>query len=163
MSKPTKYQHEPCYDYHKAIKWIEDKYEIEVRNYARSLLMKEYRHLHNIAEPKRPLPITINEYNDPKLREEYNQRQTQYIEMYQLQRRNFEEWRKSNDIPEPEYLDFWHWFLDIHDSLIHNGCFVNFGVRDGIESEDTPDWVREILKFIYNEFQEDEMRVWIEW
>lgn len=63
--------------------------------------------------------------------------------------------------PEADYLDFWHWLLDRVD--VHNGCLVYLSVSDWLADEDTPAWVKEILQKIYDEFQEDEMQVWIWW
>ena len=67
------------------------------------------------------------------------------------------EW--PNDHP---YLDFWHWMIDNYD-WIHNGCYIFLTVKNHLEDPATPVWVKEILQRIHDEFQEDDMRCWIEW
>jgi hypothetical protein len=71
---------------------------------------------------------------------------------------------------EAPYLDFWHWILDRCD--IHNGCYTTFYIKewldekaDGDELDEyvAPDWVKEILQLIYDEFGEMEMEVYIWW
>lgn len=58
----------------------------------------------------------------------------------------------------------WHWI--VADGDINNGCFYNIDLNYWINEEDDDyisEEVREILKFIYDEFQEKEMNFWIEW
>ncbi len=69
---------------------------------------------------------------------------------------------KTYDETTP-YLDFWHWLIDGPFSEINNGSYQYLDLKYELENEDTPDWVKEILQKIYDEFQEDEMEFWVEW
>lgn len=73
-------------------------------------------------------------------------------------------WLHRNDKirDKTPYRNFWHWVLDQHYD-IHRGCFIDFTVKEHLEDEKTEQWVKEILTMLHKEFEEDEMRFWIEW
>lgn len=60
------------------------------------------------------------------------------------------------------YLCFWHWIVDHHN--VHNGSSFTL-YYDDIDDENTPDWVQEILKVIFDEFEPDyaEMEMYVSW
>lgn len=81
-----------------------------------------------------------------------------YIEKkYDIETRGYK--KKEDGV----YRDFWHWYIDCSD--ISNGCYSHFGLYSFLIDSTgyTPDWVKEILQLIYDEFKEDEMLFWIEW
>lgn len=52
----------------------------------------------------------------------------------------------------------------VEDGGIHNGCFYYLDLKYWMnEDEYISEEVQEILGFIYDEFQEDEMKFWISW
>ena len=80
--------------------------------------------------------------------------------------KRYQEWTKQN--PEPPYLDYWHWLLDRCFSNIHNGSEAYWNVKEILEDEQTPDWVKDITQKVYDEFKDnlDEsgcLKVLIEW
>lgn len=66
--------------------------------------------------------------------------------------------KKHNRKP---FLCFWHWIIDNYQ--IHNGS--QFTLWYDPEDEDTPDWVKEILKMIFDEFEPEhgEMDMYVSW
>lgn len=69
-------------------------------------------------------------------------------------------YNKEND--RKPYLCFWHWIIDRHN--IHNGSRFNL-YYDDIDDENTPTWVKEILKMIFDEFEPNyaEMEMHVSW
>lgn len=59
------------------------------------------------------------------------------------------------------YLCFWHWITDTHE--IHNGC--TFTLWYDPEDEYVPEWVKEILEMIFNEFEPEygELDMHVSW
>ncbi len=81
---------------------------------------------------------------------------------YKIQVRDYHKYYKGDmsvaDCPKPcgePYLDFWHWLTELEDE-IRSGAIVNFGIKEIYEDEDTPKWVKEILKMIMDEFEINE-------
>jgi hypothetical protein len=70
--------------------------------------------------------------------------------------------KSDREVDETPYLDFWHWVISEYD-WIKNECYISFEVKKHLEDEKTEQWVKEILTMLYKEFEEDEMRFWIEW
>jgi hypothetical protein len=68
----------------------------------------------------------------------------------------------DKDVP---YLDFWHWLLER--CQINNGVTISFYIKDWLKEECGDDewaikpWIKEILQYIYDEFGEDEMEMYI--
>lgn len=62
---------------------------------------------------------------------------------------------------EAEFLCFWHWLLDKHDE-IRNGSRFDLFISDWLDS-DEPEWVKDILQKIYDEFGQDDMEFWVSW
>lgn len=64
---------------------------------------------------------------------------------------------------------FWHWIVDEFDTLIFNGCYIDFNpydyfMEDG-ESFDLnrDDDIVTVLELWYNEFGDEDMELLIEW
>src|SRR6267142_900499 len=49
------------------------------------------------------------------------------------------------------YLDFWHWVIERNDHL-SNGSFFVLYVDDEMSYPETPEWVKEILQLLKDEF-----------
>lgn len=108
LKKPKKVSHEPTWDYHQVIHYVEEKHGFNARDYAGKFGKKDF----------------------------------------------------DANVP---YLDFWHWLLD-HDFVdMYNGSYQYLLVKEHLEDEETPPWVKEILQKIYDEFQEDDMEFWVAW
>lgn len=58
---------------------------------------------------------------------------------------------------DAEYQDFWHFLIDSQE--IHNGCFIHI---DTHYLEESPDWVKPILKMFAQEFGET-TQYWVSW
>lgn len=63
----------------------------------------------------------------------------------------FEEWLKEN--PRPQYLDFWHWLCDEYEESVKSGSILSFNIKEHLDSDDTPKWVKKILILIRKEFE----------
>lgn len=67
---------------------------------------------------------------------------------------------EENDVP---YLDFWHWMLE-HTANINNGCFIYMPDLETLKSRDTPEWVKEIIKYFADFLGKDyDEKIWLEW
>lgn len=153
---------EESWDYHEVIDYIEKKYNIDVRDYAKS-----HEHFPNwlklVGEnpPNYPIcpnniyQVNVNGVMTKITKEEYDIRFKEIHDQY----KRFKNWCDKN--PEPPYLDFWHWYIENHE--IHNGCYSNFNLKYYLNNSSTPEWIREITQLIYNEFQKEKMKFWIEW
>lgn len=106
-SKPVKKTRNAAFDYHEVMKYIQNKYGFDVRDYKGKFKGKAF---------------------DPNV----------------------------------EYCDFWHWYLDKHE--VHNGCYSSLWLG-WIDEPKTPDWVKEILVILRDEFSPDgeEIDFWIAW
>ncbi len=108
-------------------------------------------------KPKKP----VKKYNTHKM---YNFHECRdYIEAkYKIQTRGYPnyEFGKENAYP---YQDFWHWLLE-HDACdIHNPDTFLMETARYMEEEETPVWVKEILKMFQDEFEEEEIEFYISW
>lgn len=160
------------------IKFIENKYKIDIHDYAHSRkhfnkyqeitndtmpfgnnvypdgsgLFRGFKSNYTIVRDGKRIPATKKQYDaDFKLINEHYER--------------FKNWCKTN--PEPPYLNYWHWLLDNCFSEIRNGCSSYLNIKEILEG-DSPEWVKKITQFIYNEFKDylDDgggLEVWIEW
>jgi hypothetical protein len=65
--------------------------------------------------------------------------------------------------PEKEYQDFWHLYCD---DIAGNGSILYMSLNVD-EDHNYPDWAKEILKLIKDEFgeyaDEDTLSLWCEW
>lgn len=131
------------FDYHEMIEYIEEKYKIDVRDYAGKFKGKhDYEHW-----------LKSKNYKTAK---DVPEQQEQYVEFV----KDVVEGRWK----EPEYLDFWHYMLETWFNDVHNGCeqYVNWSeVREYAEQKGTT-WVVEIASKLEEEFPGD-LTVWIEW
>lgn len=165
MDKPKKeYRVNPTYDYHEVIDYIEEKYNINTRDYAnRHKHFLNWLKLMNEEPPNYPIcpgskyQVNINGEMVDITKEDYDARYKVIHEQYA----RFNEWCKSN--PEPLYLDFWHWLIENDFEDIHNGSHTTLNIRYWLDKLDEDDWQREILQLICSEFKEDDMEFWVEW
>lgn len=59
--------------------------------------------------------------------------------------------------------DFWHWLLDNAFYEMSNGCYQNLYVLELMRNLGEDDWQYDILRLIYDEYQEDEMEFYVWW
>lgn len=60
---------------------------------------------------------------------------------------------KDNDDYEP-YMDYWHWLCDYFCEVTNGGtCY--WGLKEIIEDEDYPKWIKEITQLFYDEFKDE--------
>ena len=62
-----------------------------------------------------------------------------------------------------EYADFWDWMVDRFEEEIHNPSVIHLDIPYELEYENNPEWVKEILRLIYDEYKIDYMRLYINW
>jgi hypothetical protein len=161
MDKPVKRStKKEYYNYLQVRDYIEFKYNIKTRDYFDS-----HNHFKNYLK-KYNLPIysyalksdgTYTFNGEVVTAEEYYE----YFEIAQEQYAEYNEWQKIPGNECPPCLDFWHWICDHYD--ISNGTYFTLCVKDAIEDNEEEQFVRDICKLIYDEFQEDVMTFWIEW
>lgn len=167
MEKPGLFTREPVYDYHSVIEYIEKKYHIDTRDYASKFGKDGHfeKWLKIVGEEKPNYPNSPNgKYQVRKgnkmveiTKEEYDSRFVVIHEQY----KRYQEWVKDN--PEPPYLDFWHWLLDYDFCDVHNGSTEVLHVKELLSDDSNPEWVRQILAYIYCEYNEDTMMMIVEW
>jgi hypothetical protein len=116
----------------------------------------------------KPTKITPEPYWDYRevinyIEKKYNIKTDEYIPkngftLEQLEARSSYD-KENNRKP---YLCFWHWIIDHYG--VHNGSSFTL-YYDDIDDENTPDWVQEILKMIFDEFEPDyaEMEMYVSW
>jgi hypothetical protein len=191
MDKPTKkVVKNPMLNYSDIIDFIEEKYNIKTRDYAGLFGSKDkeshFNQYQRITEDKMPFGNGIYPDSSGKNKQEWvedgyegwtvfrnGQRikatKEEYDDDYKLIHEQFQrytEWSKTN--PEPPYLDYWHWLLGKCFSDITNDSSAYFNVKEILEDDETPKWVKEITQLIYDEFK-DELdseggtEVWISW
>lgn len=180
MKKPTKHiVKQPMFEYDDVINYIEGKYGIKVRDYAGKYgnkgkeshfdeyqkLMKDPMPFGNGKYPDCP-GTTYRVYKDGKLVEGTKDEYDAQFKLIHAQYARYQEWCKTN--PEPPYLDYWHWLLDEHFYDMQNGCERQINVKEILEDDKSPSWVKEITQLIHTEFESDLddegcLTVWIEW
>ena len=148
MNKPEK-ETISAYDYNELIDFIEKKHNIDTRDYARGFsssvdIIKKYNEMMGRTIITNSTQFSTDEY------------------------RAFKQWREEQGWKEKPYLDFWHWFLEQHGTLIAQvqtlGKIPSLKLLDFHEHR-IPDWVREILTLIEADFLEegeDDILVWLE-
>lgn len=181
MNKPTAKPREPLLNFHEIIKFIEEKYKINTRDYLNLFGTKDRSesHFHKYQKitgdvepfgghyPDCP-ENTFRIYKDGKMinvsKEEYDADFKLIHEHYQ----RYLNWCQEN--PEntpPKYLDYWHWLIDDCFSEVRNGSEQYWTIVDILEG-DAPQWVKDITQLVYNEFKEEldnygGLDVWISW
>ncbi len=161
LVKPTKVIIEH-WDYHDIIDYIEQKYNIKTRDYAGRFDYKRHwagDYPTTFWAKKHGYDHTVLNGNFPMDSEEMR-----------LRIKINEEYRKAPDgeAAEPEYQDFWHLYRD---QIAGNGSYLWIGFEPLDEEYNPnnkysyPEWAKEILKLIKDEFSPDgeDMKCWIEW
>lgn len=158
MNKPKPIERPTILDYHEIISYIEKKYEIDVRDYAGKFSGKgreesdklkdewldknghlENKHVFN--KPNGSREDWAKDSKEMQLRIELNTK---------MQKENFDRFLDKR-VP---YLDYWHYLLEHDFCEIHNGCDEYWGLKDILEDEKAPDWIKEITQLVYDEFKE---------
>lgn len=57
---------------------------------------------------------------------------------------------------------FWEWLLNAEEGA-RNKCILRFPLAQHLSDPETPGNVKEVLRYMKNEFSEDHMIFWIEW
>lgn len=79
-----------------------------------------------------------------------------YIEKkYKIGTRSYHEKYSKKNKDWKEYMDFWHWMLGNCFYEIHNPCDCYWNMKEIIEDEDTPNWIKEITQLFYDNFKDD--------
>jgi hypothetical protein len=65
---------------------------------------------------------------------------------------------KVHEIDSNKFKD---WFIANHEN--HNGCYSYISIKEDLKSTRISKEVKQFLQLLFDEFNEDEMRVWIEW
>lgn len=159
MQKPKKSIKE-VYDFNEVMDYLEHKYNFDHRDYKNS--HEHFGTWLNLKQEKKPThPISLNGkmylLEKEITKEEWDKIYKEIHEQYA----RYKNWCVEN--PEPPYLDFWHWLTDHDFSNVRNGCIEVLYIKYWLNKLSDSDWQKEILQYIYNEFQEDEMEFWIEW
>lgn len=172
-------------DYGQVIKFIEEKYDIKTRDYE-GLFSHDKKEGHfekyqRITGDKYPFDnelypdsnglsmgfsskytVIRNGKRVSATKEEYDAD----VKLIHDHYKRYGEWTKTN--PEPRYLDYWHWVMDRCFAGVHNGSSGYWNIKEIIDDESTPDWVRHITQLVYDEFKENldyegGMYVWHYW
>jgi len=144
MEKPIKkYPVSKMYDYHEVINYIEKKYKIDTRDYAKS--HTQFGEWCDSKGYGKTDPIGKNRGN------------------YNIW---FIEYQKETDdgvIIERPYQDFWHWVIE--DCDISNGSSMFMNYSRNMKDDKTPAFVKEILEMIRDEgfFEDDMFIAWVAW
>lgn len=67
-----------------------------------------------------------------------------------------------NEKDKGEYFDFWHWVLEQY-SYIEDGIEIAFEIKQHMNDEKTPYWVKNVLDLIHKEYPEDTLNLYISW
>ena len=87
---------------------------------------------------------------------------------YGIEVRDYHKTYKDPTGATHEYLDYWHWITDHSMTEVRNDTYDYWNLKDILDSETAPHWVKEITQLCYDEF-EDELdkdggvEVWISW
>ena len=164
--KPTAKIRKPIMDYHEMIHFVEKKYNFDVRDYAgKHKRQSQWMTLTGKGLYNAPRNYAGNFYDrDNKKVSEDDYKKA--FEDYRADSNEFAEWNKlQGELP---YLDYWHYLTDRCFSEINNGSTAYWDVKDILENEDAPIWVKEITQKVYDEFKDDldedgSIEVLIEW
>jgi hypothetical protein len=185
MNKPKPVARKPILDYQDVINFIEEKYNIDTRDYE-GLFGSQDKESHfnkyqRITGDK--MPVGYPDYSGDKsapdkgiriwrngkkvsgTKEEYD---ADFV-LIHAQYQRYLKWCETN--PEnkpPEYLDYWHWMIENQFHDVENPCERYWSLQDILEDEESPDWVKDITQKVRDEFSEhlDEsggFEVYISW
>jgi hypothetical protein len=180
MEKPAKKKRSPLMNYHDMVRFVEEKYNIDVRDYNglfggtnKESHFDKYQRITGDCMPfgNNAYPDVSGKYNKEWQEEGYEgwtiirdgerikATKKQYDEDFKLihaQYKRYQKWEQENPENEaPEYLDYWHWLLNNHFCDVRNPCEEYFNMTEILEDEETPDWVKEITQKFYDEFKDD--------
>lgn len=178
MGKPVKKERASIMDYHDMIHFVEEKYNIQVRDYlglfgakkAESHFDKYQRIMND------PMPFGNGVYPDEGwtvIKEGKRVKATKEecdadFKLIHEQCARYNKWCEANPKNKKPDLDYWHWMTDKVFYEVRNGCEEYFPIADILEDVNNPVWVKEITQLIYDEFKDDldsegGIEVWIEW
>lgn len=147
MKKPIKTYHtNKMHDYHKVIEYIENKYNIQTRDYANG---------HS----------QFDEWCDSKgygKVDKYGDKRSSSTFWYADYQKDIE----SGLLIERPYLDFWHWITETDDSISNGSVGHIYDIDEYTSNKiETPEFVREILSLIRDEgfVEENEFEFWVDW
>lgn len=132
---------EPVMDFFKMILFVEEKYQIRTSDYADAV--------------GTGIKI-IEQYNEMMPRELQINRDTDWSYTAEAWKQ-FAKWREEQQVPALEslpHLNYWHWLLKHPFSDVYNGERRYWSLREILEDEETPDWVKEITQKVSDEFTE---------
>lgn len=149
-------------EYSEIIKFIEDKYSIKTRDYAGSMRhFNDYQKLND--DPVNPNGVDCNGFELG-----FNSKYTiirngirvpldeleslEYVDSLYLHFERYKNWCKSN--PCPPRLDYWYWLLANHFCDVTNPCNRIWRLKEILDDDDTPNWVKKITQLVYDEFGE---------
>jgi len=142
MNKPTKVIRKPIYDYSDCTRYIESKYKIRTRDYAKSHSQffewcdkKGYGEIDPSGKKRGESTIWFAEYR---------------LDL------------ATGIVKELPYQDFWHWLLEAYG--VHNGSV--FTIDNDSKSDKNEPWVNEIIEMYLSEFGEGpnrEVEFRVEW
>lgn len=156
MNKPKPIVREPILDYNDVIDYIEEKYNIDTRDYAGKFNGKGKKKIKELEDNW----LEVNGYgqykhvlNKPKgSKKDWEEGSEEIRIRVEINTRIRDEEKDWEEIVP--YLDYWHWMLDNNFDNVSNGCNQYWGVMGILESETTPKWVKEITQLVYDEFKE---------
>lgn len=172
LTKPTAHKRDPIMDFNEMIDYVEQKHSIRVCDYLGLFGTKdkeshfdEYCRVTGDAQPNDGfypdcslpkgkfltggLTVVRNGVRRAASQEEHDADFKLIHEQYC----RYQKWSKTN--PEPEYLNYWHWLIENHFYNVHNPCEERWCLKDILDDEDTPDWVKEITQLVYDAFVDD--------
>jgi len=158
LEKPAK--GERTYDYFEVMDYIDEKYNIDSRNYGNTRLLRKFRQQKGFKKLQKPR-ISWEDYGDAIEKRAYEENVHVYQQEMKKQQEAFNLWKEENEIGREEYLDFWHWLIDEFDEGIYSGSIIQFPVKEYLEHQETPTFVKEILQLLYAEYQEEIMDFYI--
>lgn len=168
MRKPTPVQRKALLEYEDIIAFVEKKYDIDTRDYAgkhngkggESHFQKYERitgdvvsHLFypDCSGRNGGKTVMRNGKKRPATEEEYRAD----FDLIHKQYQRYLKWCKKNPENEPPpYLDYWHWIIENQFDSPSEGTEQYWDLKDILEDETTPDWVKDITQKVYDEFKE---------
>ena len=141
-------------DYHDMVDHVEEKYKIDVRDYAGTSAAGQQE-----LEAWRMWLKETHNTTEQELIERLGRSNELYATTYAVP--------EHLKVPRPEYQDFWHWMLDdvfYGDPQRGKPQPLNWHeLLEEAEDNSAPEWVQEILRLFVTEFGDEEYNVVIDW
>jgi hypothetical protein len=134
MEKPG-YVKKSFYDYHDIIKYVEEKYNFQSRDYA-----KKFPYFYAWAQAKG--------YTNRKLDPAGKNLGSSQIWMSEFRA------DPEGEAKQPPYEDFWHFVLHKDEEIKRDG-FTTMYVKEWIEDIETPEFARTICTYLQKEFGDE--------